>query len=91
MLFQAFWYQIYENPTKIELWRIFRVKYIQGLKFSEFLSVKFSTLNIILLKFSRAQFWSDFQIFGTKMLGRALSIQKIYIKNKNMGDVHQNT
>ena len=28
MLFQTFWYQIFENLTKIELWGIFRVKYI---------------------------------------------------------------
>ena len=91
MLFQVFWYQIFENPTKIELWRIFRMKYIQVLKLSEFLIVRFSTLNISLLKFSRAQFWSDFQIFGTKMLGRAFTILKIYIKNEIMDNLSQKT
>ena len=91
MLFQAFWYQIYENPTKIESWRIFRVKYIQGLKFSEFLGVKFSTLNIILLKFSRAQFWSNYQIFGTEILKRAFFYSKNKINNEIKKIVPQNT
>ena len=87
MLFQTFLYYIYENPTKIELWRIFRVKFIQVIKLSEFLIVRFSTLNISLSKFSRVQFYSDFQIFGTKMLGRAFTILKIYMKNEIMDNV----
>ena len=33
-------------------------------------------MNILSKSFPRAQFWSDFQIFGIKMLGGALSIKK---------------
>ena len=33
-------------------------------------------MNILSKSFPRAQFWSDFQIFGTKMFVGALSIQK---------------
>ena len=34
------------------------------------------------LKISRDRFWMDLQISGTKMLERALTILKIYIKNE---------
>ena len=59
---------------------------IQGRESSEFegwnsQSWIFSTLNIWLYKFPRAQFWSDFQIFGTKILGKALPIPKNIYEN----------
>ena len=33
-------------------------------------------MNILSKSFPRAQFWSDFQIYGTKMFGRPFSIHK---------------
>ena len=39
------------------------------------------------LKIPRAEFLLDFQIIGTKMFGKALSILKIYIKMEGMVNI----
>ena len=40
IIFQTFWYQLFENPMKIELYGIFIIKYSRP-RISEFEKVKF--------------------------------------------------
>ena len=79
MLFPIFWYQIFENLIKIELWGIFRVKYIFMVENFIFQILNALGLEYFTLKILQSSISLDFQIIGTKMFGKALSILKMYI------------